>query len=199
MEVEAVPEQPDVAISYVIADEQVDVRAIVPGRQELGNVDVEVALERKDTVSQHRVFMATQAKELLIAAFKARGLRDVQEYTTTDNKLTLHIKITRCSEGSRLGRYCFAQYGVGWALLHLEWRICDDRTHIVVVGPFTEKLRHSAALGCADMCDDRVGDMAIQDMAASRGPIAIEKKISKALPFVGASSRQNVVETTERN
>ena len=183
MEVEAIAEQPNIATSYVIADEQVDIQVVALGRQQLGNVDVEIALDQKDSMNQHHVFMADQAKELLIAAFKARGLRDVREGTRmdNDNKLTLHIKITRCSHGSRLGRYCFGHFGVGWALLFLEWWICDDRTRTIVVGPFTEKFRDSGALGFADTCDDRVGDMAIQQMASTRGPIKIDKKIRKAL------------------
>jgi len=182
MEVKAVPEQPDVTTSYVVVEEQVDVPVVALGRQQLGNVHVEIALARKDTNDEHHVLMANQAKELLIAAFKARGLRDVREEAPIENKLTLHINITRCSHGDRLGRYCFALFGLFWALLFLEWHVCDDRTSTVVVGPFTQKLRDSGVLGFADMCDDRVGDMAVQNMASIRGPIAIDNKISKVLP-----------------
>jgi len=153
----------------------------------ISNVDVQVALGREDSNNQHHVMLANQAKELLIQAFKLRGLHDIEKETVstrsvTDENLTLHIKITRCSDGSRMGRSCWSAFGVGWALLFLEWCLRDDSSETTVLGPVTDKFRDSGVFGFVDLCDDLAGDHAVQQMAAFKAPSSIDKKISEALP-----------------
>jgi len=151
---------------------------------DVGNVDVQVALGREDANIRHHVWLANQAKELFVSSFKARGLRDVQDDagSPNNNKLTLHINIVRCSDGSRAGRMCFGELGMGWALLFLRWRLSNDQTKDTVLGPFEEKFRDSAAAGCADLCDPMFGDNTVKRMASILGPNAIDKKIIHSLP-----------------
>jgi hypothetical protein len=152
---------------------------------DITNLEIEMDLHREDKSSLHNIDLAREASELLrgkLTEFITAWAKDDggNNKTKQDEKkqLTLAIKITRCTEGSRMGRICCAELGMGWALFHFSWQLKHHK--IKIIGVEKEAFGDAGAIGFADLCDSQVGDLAVKDAAVFKGPMAIKKKIEMA-------------------
>jgi hypothetical protein len=73
--------------------------------------------------------------------------------------ITLKITVVACSEGSRCGRICCGELGVGWVMLDCDWLLMRGDTKLTK--PKTESLRSSGALGFTDVCEANYGENTI--------------------------------------
>lgn len=64
------------------------------------------------------------------------------------NEVTLKLTVSSISKGSRWGRICCGECGVGWAVLKTEW--CLTRNGKNLTSPKTETTRDSGAIGTKD-------------------------------------------------
>jgi hypothetical protein len=146
-------------------------------RDEIGHIVVEVALSKSEENVTHHVKLANRAADVLKTALYQKCIR-LSEFNP--EKLTLHVQITQCSDGGRIGRPCCGGVRIGWAILFLEWSLSDDETEEIVIGPEIEHFRDSGTIGIADICDHNLGDNFVLGMAKYSGPDAINEKIDKA-------------------
>jgi hypothetical protein len=93
--------------------------------------------------------------------------------------ITLTITIVACSEGSRYGRLCCGELGVGWVVLECEWLLM--RGDVKLTTTKTEKLRDSGAIGFADLCDANYGENTLLMDLCVRMAVQIGKKSAIAL------------------
>lgn len=144
--------------------------------EDIGTLAITTNLHKKDVKSDHRLLMTGESIGLLqqnLTMFRTSEREKIKK------KLTLHIRITRCSEGSSLGRLACGECGLGWALFFLDWHVTDEQNEILI-GPEVEKFRDSGLGGFADFNDDTVGDRAIRAIASIKAPDRIKGKIEIA-------------------
>ncbi|KAL3893227.1 MAG: hypothetical protein SGARI_008304 [Bacillariaceae sp.] len=98
-------------------------------------------------------------------------------FLALDGKQTIKIDILQCTEGSRCGRICCSEIGVGWVVLEIKWQLLQGKRDIVVAQG-KDKLRDGGSIGCADMCSSDVGENALLKQMAPK----LAKDIVKALP-----------------
>lgn len=98
--------------------------------------------------------------------------------TSIDSKI-LNIKILQCTEGSRMGRICCAEMGVGWVVLEIQWALKDEKGNVLANG--SKKLQDSGNIGIADLCASDIGERRLLDTMAPK--LAAEIK-SNTLTFL---------------
>ena len=140
-------------------------------------VNVQLRLEKRDAGKSYNVRLAEENAKLLQTNLETQ-LK--QGSTSAFATLALHINITRCTPGSRAGRVCCGELGVGWALLFIQWSISEGGDKIVIASG-TEKYRSSGALGCDDICESTVGEDFVCKVARSTAPGDIVKNATIAL------------------
>jgi hypothetical protein len=153
--------------------------------------DVKVAfileLRDKDKQNPYRVNLANQVVELMTTAFGAYSW-----YTTNkEEAITLNVTIIACSEGSRWGRICCGELGVGWVLLKLNWHLLSQDNKRLTE-PTEEKFRDSGAIGCVDMCEDKFGEQTMLTCFASEAARTIARKASSALSAEDAAPGRQI-------
>ena len=82
--------------------------------------------------------------------------------STSKSRYVLTVTLLQCTEGSRWGRICCGELGVGWVVLEIQWKLTDTVTSIVLTKG-TKKLRDSGAIGFVDMCKSDMGEVALLD------------------------------------
>jgi len=82
---------------------------------------------------------------------------DVLKNGSNNPIMSLNLNILQCTEGSRWGRMCCAEVGVGWIVLEIKWELIDENKGCVLVKG-ASKLRDSAAIGFADLCESNYGE-----------------------------------------
>jgi hypothetical protein len=86
---------------------------------------------------------------------------------TSKGNIILKITVLACSGGSRFGRICCAELGVGWVMLDCEWLLMTGDAKLTKTTkptkPKTESLRSSGAIGFTDVCDASYGENTISN------------------------------------
>jgi hypothetical protein len=139
-----------------------------------------------DKKSRYRVNLANQVVEFMTREFSLYSW-----YTTNkEDAITLNVTIIACSEGSRWGRMCCGELGVGWVLLKLNWHLLS-KDNKRLTNPTGERLRDSGALGFADLCEENFGEQRMLTYLASEAADTIAMKARSALSAeIAASGRQ---------
>jgi hypothetical protein len=97
----------------------------------------------------------------------------------SNNSIMLNLNILQCTEGSRWGRICCGELGLGWIVLETKWELVDEKGCVLVKG--ASKLRDSGALGCVDMCANDYGE---QSLLKTITPNLAKEIKSKSRPFL---------------
>jgi hypothetical protein len=139
-------------------------------------------LRDEDKQNPYRINLANQVIQLMTTAFGA----DASYITKNEKAITLNVTITACSEGSRLGRICCGELGVGWVVLKLKWHLSKDNKRLTE--PTKERFRDSGAIGLADVCADNFGEQTMLTYLASEAAKTIARKASNALSAGSRSS-----------
>lgn len=82
----------------------------------------------------------------------------------------IDINIEMCTEGSRWGRICCGELGMGWIVLNLTWQLQGNPEPARRI-----KLRDSGAIGFTDVCEPNYGEnLLLNDMT-----VRAARKITK--------------------
>jgi hypothetical protein len=111
----------------------------------------EVELRPKDQKVPGRVALANKVVERMSETIQRGSF-----FPPNKGDITLKIKVVACSEGSRCGRICCGELGVGWVKLDCEWLLM--RGDAKLTKPKTESLRSSGAIGFSDVYDANYGE-----------------------------------------
>jgi hypothetical protein len=134
---------------------------------DIGIGDCSVQLDRrKDLMSPDRVERAQRICRLLNVR-----LRELFPAASTNKpRVVIHAMVVLASEGSRLGRFCCAEFGVGLAKLGVTWVLASstDSYHsndceTLFLGKSPYKIS-SAGCGFADIFQNDAGDQALEMM-----------------------------------
>lgn len=101
---------------------------------------------------------------------------------------TLTIDILQCTEGSRWGRVCCSEVGVGWVVLEVSWKLVagkevipPDATPPKILCEGTKKLRDGGNLGFADLCEPKLGESTLVEDMVPRLVIKISTQVQSAM------------------
>jgi hypothetical protein len=134
---------------------------------DIGIGDCSVQLDRrKDLMSPDRVERAQRICRLL-----NMRLRELFPAASSNKpRVVIHAMVVLASEGSRLGRFCCAEFGVGLAKLEVRWVLASstDSYHsndceTLFLGKSPYKIS-SAGCGFADIFQNDAGDQALEMM-----------------------------------
>jgi hypothetical protein len=147
---------------------------------DIGMVTVEVDLDQEDKQVLYRTTLASSITPVI-----QKEVQQSLKLSCTDNKestLSIQLKIKRCSEGSRWGRICCGELGMGWSLLFVEWTLVekDAENDGTLIGPEVVQCRNSGAIGFVDVCESDYGEKSVQRMAQEEVPAGISKAIRGA-------------------
>lgn len=92
--------------------------------------------------------MAEKAKASMVEVFK--------DQFSGEGGVELKISFLQCTKGSRWGRMCCGELGMGWVVLELDWSLVEGDK--VLKQPAKFKLRDSGAAGISDLCDSDYGE-----------------------------------------
>jgi|EP00979_Chaetoceros_neogracilis_P008944 hypothetical protein len=147
-------------------------------RGDIDLVDVKLGLVKRDAQKSYNVRLAEKAANLLETNLETRLAQGIK--TPLPNPtLTLHVQITRCTPGSRAGRICCGELGLGWALLFVKWSISEGGE--IIIASHTEKYTSSGFIGLDDICESTVGEDFIFKAVRAIAPGDIVKKAVIAL------------------
>jgi hypothetical protein len=135
-----------------------------------------INLRDADKKHPYRIELANQVVEFMTTAFGSGGILTL---TNDERATTLNVTITACSEGSRCGRICCGELGVGWVVLKASWHLSRDNKQLTE--PTKERFRDSGAIGCADLCDEKFGEHALLTTLTTAAAHTIATKATRAL------------------
>jgi hypothetical protein len=138
-------------------------------------VAFEVKLRPKDQKVPNRVTMANDVVERMSETILQKG----NFFPPNKRDITLKVTVVACSEGSRWGRICCGELGVGWVMLDCEWLLARGDTKLTE--PTTETLRSSGAAGFSDVCDANFGQNTLLNELCYKMSEQIGNKSAKAL------------------
>mmetsp|Transcript_48506 Transcript_48506/g.48867 ORF Transcript_48506/g.48867 Transcript_48506/m.48867 type:complete len:135 (-) Transcript_48506:106-510(-) len=75
--------------------------------------------------------------------------------STKGSPKVLKLDINSCTKGSRWGRMCCAELGMGWIKLQVKWTLMLEK-ELLVEG--TWKGDDAAGIGFTDLCDSDAGE-----------------------------------------
>jgi len=134
----------------------------------IGSVEVTVDL-KKNSKYPYMVRLAEQAATLLrTELLKSLGLGNGQHISQLSKFRILHVNIDNCTPGSRWGRMCCGELGVGWAVLCISWSVEDGNK--VGMNRNKKEFATSGAIGLDDVCDENVGENFIKKTAMDTAP-----------------------------
>jgi hypothetical protein len=134
----------------------------------------ELELRPKDQKVPDRVTLANKVVERMSETI-FRG----NFFPPSKGDITLKITVVACSEGSRWGRICCGELGMGWVMLDCDWLLM--RGDAKLTEPKTQSLRSSGAIGFTDMCDENFGENTILNDLCYKMAEKIGKKSAAAL------------------
>jgi hypothetical protein len=137
-------------------------------------VAVEVKLRPKDQKVPNRVAMANAIVERMLETIQSGNF-----FPPNKGDITLKVTVMACSEGSRCGRICCGELGVGWVMLDCEWLLA--RGDAKLTEPRTEKLRDSGAIGFSDVCEANYGQHLLLNELCYKMSEQIGTKSARAL------------------
>jgi hypothetical protein len=142
-------------VSILITQEQSCNRKTTTTKEQGENEKVEPAPPSSDNNKTIRVVFEVELlpKDQVVERMSER-IEKGDFFPTSKGDITLKITVLACSEGSRCGRICCAELGVGWVVLECEWLLMRGDAILTVK---TEKLRDSGAIGFADLSDADYG------------------------------------------
>jgi hypothetical protein len=151
-------------VSILITQEQSCNRKTTTTKEQGENEKVEPAPPSSDNNKTIRVVFEVELlpKDQVVERMSER-IEKGDFFPTSKGDITLKISVLACSEGSRCGRICCAELGVGWVMLDCEWLLMTgDATKLTKpTKPKTESLRSSGAIGFRDVCDANYGENTI--------------------------------------
>ncbi|GFH55664.1 hypothetical protein CTEN210_12140 [Chaetoceros tenuissimus] len=136
---------------------------------------VEVDIKNKDAKYSYYNRLANEAAKNLQTALETKLQK---QNVKADLKRVVRIKIKTCDPGSRGGRICCGELGVGWAKFAISWEVSEgDSNDAVVLGK--KAYETSGAIGFEDMCSPDVGENFIFQTASVDAPSDIWRTIFK--------------------
>jgi hypothetical protein len=132
----------------------------VPPAQEPRAV-YEVRLDEKhknDGVMQSEAYKAGSTMQKVLAS---------KYFPPGEGTSTLKVTILSVSKGSRWGRICCGEVGVGWAVLKSEWCLTRDGKNLTP--PKIETTRDSGAAGTKDANAEYGENQIVDDLARAAG------------------------------
>ena len=105
-------------------------------------------------------------------------LESLKEYFQLSTEV-LTLNIIQCTDGSRWGRMCCGELGVGWIVLEIKWRLIDEYQSVLVEG--ASKLHHSGGIGCADIMEKDFGENSLLNSLAPKLAEEIKAKILSSI------------------
>jgi hypothetical protein len=134
----------------------------------------ELELRPKDQKMPDRVTLANKVVERM-----SETIQQGNFFPPNKGDITLKIAVVACSEGSRCGRICCGELGMGWVMLDCDWLLMRDDAKLTK--PKTESLRSSGAIGFTDICDANFGENTILNDLCYKMAEKIGKKSATAL------------------
>ena len=90
----------------------------------------------------------------------------IMDGTAATTHPTLSIVVLQCTAGSRWGRACCAELGMGWVVLEIQWKLTSSSTGddtVACLAQGCEKRRDAGNMGFGDFCSSDVGERALFD------------------------------------
>jgi len=158
-----------------MTDEQTQTTDVPPTSQEKSRVTYEVKLSEKhnmDGKKQSEAYrVGSQMKKVLASSIYFPP-------SDEDDAVSLKVKILSVTKGSRWGRICCGEFGVGWAVLKTEWCLTRDGKSLTALN--METTRDSGAAGTKDG-DANYSEKQIVDELAQAAANTIGVKAKAAL------------------